>query len=179
VLEADVVAHKLLEPDQQAHDEVRGEFGDGLAGEDGSIDRAKLASIVFAEPAKLAKLNAIVHPRVEGIVFRQFEEWERQRVNDAAFVEAALLVEAGFVKNLDGLVVAFCRPEQQVERLLARGISEADARRRIAAQMPVEEKLRYATDTIDCSGTMQETRGQVKALAERLRKRITAETTRE
>jgi len=69
------------------------------------------------------------------------------------------------------MVVAFCRPEQQLERLLARGMSEADAKRRMAVQMPVEEKLRHATDKIDCSGTMEETRGQVQALAERLRGR--------
>ena len=71
-------------------------------------------------------------------------------------------------RQLDGLVVTWCRPEQQVERLAARGLSEDEARRRIAAQMPVEEKLRYATEKIDCSGTLEQTRKQVEALAARL-----------
>ena len=131
----------------------------------------KLAEVVFADPAKLVRLNQIIDPRVEETVFRQLEDWRRQGVRDAGFVVAALLVEARYGDKLDGMVVAFCRPEQQLERLLARGMSEADAKRRIAVQMPVEEKLRHATDKIDCSGTMEETRAQVQALAERLRGR--------
>jgi dephospho-CoA kinase len=90
-------------------------------------------------------LNAIVHPRVAEIVLRQFEEWQRSGTRDAAFVEAALIIESGIHEHLDGLVVAWCTPEQQLERLGARGLTEEEARRRIAAQMPVEEKLRYAT----------------------------------
>ena len=171
VMEADVLAHDVIEPGQPAHGEVLREFGTGLAGGNGRIDRGKLAAIVFADPTKLAKLNAMIHPRVEELVFRQFEEWKREGVEDAAFVEAALLVEAGYTKNLDGLVVVFCRPEQQIDRLLERGMSEADARRRIAAQLPVEEKLKHATEKIDCSWTMEETWAQVKALAGRLRNR--------
>jgi dephospho-CoA kinase len=170
VIEADRVAHKFLEPGQAAHNEVLQEFGVAIADANERIDRAKLAAIVFADPAKLAKLNAILHPRVEHFVFQQFTEWERQGIQDVAFVEAALLVEAGFTKSLDGLVVTFCKPEQQLERLLARGMSETEAKRRITAQMPVEEKLRYATETIDCSRTIEETRAQVEALGNRLRK---------
>ena len=169
VMEADVLAHGVIEPGQPAHDEVLREFGTGFADGSGRIDRGKLAAIVFPDPAKLAKLNAIIHPRVEELVFRQFEEWKREGVQDAAFVEAALLVEAGYTKNLDGLGVVFCRPEQQIERLLERGMSEVEARRRIAVQMPVEEKLKHATEKIDCSGTMEETWDQVKALAGKLR----------
>ena len=101
-------------------------------------------------------------------------EWKQSGVRDAAFVEAALLIEAGFVRNLDGLVVAWCRPEQQLERLKARGMSEQDAKRRIAAQLPMEEKLRLATSAIDCSGTMESTRAQVRTLAAKLRKSTSA-----
>ena len=170
VLEADVVAHLLIEPGQPAHEEVLREFGNGLAGVDGRIDRGKLAEIVFADSAKLVRLNKIIHPRVEEAVFRQFEDWQRQGVRDAGFVVAALLVEAGYAKNLDGMVVVFCRPKQQMERLRARGMSETDAKRRIAAQMPVAEKLRHATEKINCSGTMEETQGQVRMLAAKLRR---------
>jgi dephospho-CoA kinase len=170
VLEADVVAHRLIEPGQPAHDEVLREFGAELANATGRIDRAKLAAIVFADPPKLTRLNRIIHPRVEEIAFRQFEEWQRNGVRDAGFVEAALLVEAGIAQRLDGLVVAFCTPQQQLERLLSRGMSEVEAKRRLAAQLPVEEKLRFATETIDCSGTLQETRAQVRELAAKLRR---------
>src|SRR3974377_709105 len=76
VLEADLVAHKLMEPGQAAHDEILRGFGAGLAGAEVRIDRAKLAAIVFADPLKLTKLNRIIHPRVEEITLRQFAEWE-------------------------------------------------------------------------------------------------------
>lgn len=171
VLEADLVAHKLIEPGQPAHDEVLREFGAELADSAGRIDRAKLGAVVFADPAKLAKLNKMIHPRVEEIMLRQFEDWQRSGVRDAGFVEAALLVEAGMTEKLDGLVVAFCSTEQQLLRLRARGMSEVEAKRRLAAQMPAEEKLRHATEEIDCSGTLEETRAQVRALAAKLRKR--------
>ena len=170
VLDADPIGHKLLEPGQPEREEVLREFGADLAGADGRIDRARLGAIVFADPDRLAKLNAILHPRVEQILLKQYEEWERSGVRDAGFVEAALLVESGFVSHLDGLIVAWCEPEQQLERLKARGMSEVDAKRRILAQLPLEEKLLRATYSIDCSGTMESTRVQVRALAAQLRK---------
>ncbi len=170
VLDADSLAHKLIEPGQPAYAEVLQDFGQAVVAPDGHVDRAKLSAIVFADRARLDHLNAIVHPRVAEVVFRQFEEWQRNGTRDAAFVEAALLIESGIHKKLDGLVVAWCKPEQQLERLLARGLSEAEARRRIAAQLPVEEKLRLATEKIDCSGSLEETRRQVEALAAKVRR---------
>jgi dephospho-CoA kinase len=170
VLDADSLAHKLIEPGQPAYGEVLQEFGQAVIAPDGRVDRAKLSAVVFADRARLDRLNAIVHPRVAKVVFRQFEEWERGGTRDAAFVEAALLIESGIHKKLDGLVVAWCEPQQQLERLLARGLSEAEALRRIAAQLPVEEKLRLATEKIDCSGSLLETRRQVQALAIKLRR---------
>jgi dephospho-CoA kinase len=171
VLEADLVAHKLLDPGQPEHDEVLRELGAELADAQGKIDRAKLGSLVFADPGKLTKLNKIIHPGVEKAILHQLEEWQRNGVKDAGFVEAALLVEAGIALQLDGLVVAFCTTEQQLARLKARGMSEVEAKRRMAAQMPVEEKLKHATETIDCSGTLEETRAQVRTLAAKIRKR--------
>ena len=173
VLDADSLAHKFTEPGQPAYDEVLREFGPSIIDSDNRIHRAKLAAIVFADAAKLARLNAIVHPLVKTAVHRQFAEWSRDGARDAAFVEAALLVEAGYQKELDGLVITWCRPEQQLERLRARGFSDEDARRRIAAQMPVAEKLRYATERIDCSGSLEDTRKQVEALAIKLRTKNT------
>jgi dephospho-CoA kinase len=169
VLDADALAHKLIEPGQAAYADVIREFGAAIADAGGRIDRGKLGALVFADRAKLDRLNAIVHPRVRDAMLHQFDEWQRAGTRDAAFVEAALIVEAGFTKNLDGLVVAWCTPEQQLARLLARGLSEAEARRRIAAQLPVAEKLRQATEKIDCSHSIEETRRQVEALAARLR----------
>lgn len=170
VLDADSLAHQLIEPGKPAYDEVLREFGPSITDTQGRVDRARLAALVFADRAKLDRLNAIVHPRVAEVVFRQFDEWARRGTRDAAFVEAALLIESGIHKHLDGLVIAWCRPGQQLERLIARGLSESEARRRIAAQMPVEEKLRHATEKIDCSGSLEQTRQQVAVLATKLRR---------
>ena len=170
VLEADAVAHKLMEPGQPAYEQVVREFGPSILDAQQHVDRAKLASLVFADRAKLDRLNAIVHPLVAEIIERQFEQWAKDGVRDAGFVEAALIVEAGLHQKLDGLVVTYSPPKQQLERLRERGMSEEEARRRIAAQLPTAEKLRYATETIDCSGSLEETRRQVEMLASKLRR---------
>jgi dephospho-CoA kinase len=170
VLDADSLAHKLIQPGEPAYDEILRDFGASILDTDKRINRTKLAAIVFADPAKLARLNAILHPRVETVIHQQFADWSRNGTRDAAFVEAALLVEAGYHKNLDGLVVTWCRPEQQLERLRARGFTDEDIRRRIAAQLPAAEKLSFATEKIDCSGSLEDTRKQVEALATKLRR---------
>jgi len=174
VLDADSLAHKLIEPGQLAYDEVVQEFGKDVLATGGRVDRAKLSAIVFNDRAKLDRLNAIVHPRVAEVIFSQFEAWKRAGIRDAVFVEAALLVESGIHKSLDGLIVAWCTPQQQLERLVTRGLSEAEARRRIAAQLPVEGKLLLATEKIDFSGSLENTRRQVEALASKLRRAQTA-----
>jgi dephospho-CoA kinase len=174
VLDADSLAHKLIEPGQPAYDEVVRDFGQTVIAPGGRVDRAKLSAIVFNDRAKLDRLNAIVHPRVAEVIFSQFEAWRRAGVRDAVFVEAALIIESGIHKNLDGLIVAWCDPDQQLERLVDRGLSEAEARRRIAAQLPAEEKLLLATEKIDCSGSLEATRRQVEALASKLRLSQTA-----
>ncbi|HLZ51236.1 MAG TPA: dephospho-CoA kinase [Candidatus Acidoferrum sp.] len=170
VIDADELGHTLMEPGRPAFSEIVKEFGEGVIDGAGRIDRRKLGEMVFADRRKLEKLNAILHPRVEEEMSRQFAEWEKEGVRDAAFVEAALLVEAGYQKKLDGLVVAWCKPEQQIERLLARGMSREEALRRIAAQMPSQEKLAHATVKIDCSGSLEETRRQVEELAGKLKR---------
>ena len=104
VLDADSLAHKLIEPGQPAYDEVLREFGPSITDSQGRIDRTKLGAVVFADRTKLDRLNAIIHPRVSEVVFKQFDEWARQGTRDAAFVEAALIVESGIHKKLDGLV---------------------------------------------------------------------------
>jgi dephospho-CoA kinase len=169
VLDADRLGHQLIEPGAAAYDDVVREFGKEILRADNSIDRKKLGAIVFAHPQRLKKLNSILHPKIEAAMNLQFEKWKAEGISDPVFVEAALLVEAGMHKRLDGLVVVWCRPEDQVARLLARGMSEEEARHRIALQMPNEEKLKYATYKIDTSGTMQYTQEQVAALGKTLR----------
>ena len=169
VIEADRVAHQVMEPGQPAYNQVVSVFGDAILDSDKRINRSSLAAIVFNDHEKLTQLNGIIHPQVEQEMLRMFAELAQSGKHAAAFVEAALIFEAGLHKKLDGVVVAWCLPQQQLARLMERGLSEVEAGKRIAAQMPVAAKTALATAKIDCSGPLDETRRQVEALAERLR----------
>ena len=169
VLEADPIAHRLIEPGQPAYKEVLRECGAEVRAADGRIDRRKLAGIVFADPAKLDRLNRIVHPGVVAALDRELAELERTQPGAVAVVESALLIEAGYHERLDRLVVVWCEPEQQIERLRARGMTREQAEQRLAAQMPLDQKRRMADDEIDCSGSLEETRRQVERLVAKLK----------
>lgn len=169
IIEADLLAHEYLKPENPVSQEVIREFGPQILDASGAIGRAKLGEIVFGDPKKLARLNAITHPRVLREISHRLDELARPGGPAVAVVVAALHIEAGYHKNFDRLVVACCRSEQQLERLLQRGLSREQAEKRIASQMPIEEKRRLADDVIDCSGTLEETRRQTIALAAKLR----------
>jgi dephospho-CoA kinase len=181
LLEADKIAHRFIEPGGAAYDEVVREFGRGILTPDGRVDRPKLGAIVFAEPARLARLNAIVHPLVLAEQDRELAQIGLAEPHAIAVVEAALLIEAGYKRRLDYLVVTWCTTEQQLARLTqqgaGRGLTVKQARQRIAAQMPLEEKNRLADEVIDCSGSLEHTREQTTALFEKL-KRMEADQTR-
>ncbi len=168
VFDADAIAHELLEPGQAAYDAVVRAIGDGILGAGGAVDRGKLGAIVFADPAKRAALNAILHPRIRDISEDWFARLDGPGGPSIAFEDAALILEAGLRKYFDRVVVCWCRPEQQVERLKERGLSLDQAARRIAAQMPIDEKRRLADDVIDCSGSLEDTKRQVEALLAKL-----------
>jgi dephospho-CoA kinase len=169
VLEADPLAHELIEPGRPAFADIVREFGPGVQEPGGRIDRAKLGAIVFADREKLSRLDRIVHPRMFEELERRLAELARPGGPPVAVVEAALLVETGYDRELDRLIVVWCRPEQQRARLASRGLSPEQVESRIAAQMPVEEKRRRATDEIDNSGSLTETRLQVERLATKLK----------
>jgi dephospho-CoA kinase len=164
VLEADPMAHKMFEPAGPAYSDVVKEFGQGILAADRSVDRKRLGAIVFANPGKLSRLNQIVHPHVIAELERQYALLKRRDAKGIAVVEAALLAEADYAYSFDRFVVAWCRQEQQVQRLLSRGMTREQADQRIASQMPLEQKRRLATDEVDCSGSLESTRHQVTEL---------------
>jgi dephospho-CoA kinase len=172
VLEADRMAHEVMEPGQAAYSQVVAKFGDTILDANQRVNRGRLAAIVFADREKLNRLNAIIHPHVEQTILQKFADLEKTGTHTAAFIEAALIFEAGLHQKLDGVVVTWCLPEQQLARLIERGLNEAEARKRIAMQMPVAEKLALATEKIDCSGTLEDTRRQVEQLAAQLGRRV-------
>jgi dephospho-CoA kinase len=137
------------------------------------VDRSQLGAIVFADPKKLSKLNAIVHPLVFAAQDRELAAIEKAELHAIAVVEAALLIEAGYTDRLDTLIVTWCTPEQQLERLTMPGagreLTIEQARQRIAAQMPLEEKRRRANEVVDCSGSLAQTREQTVTLYAKLK----------
>ena len=174
VLNADQLAHRLMEPGQPAYNEVVREFGSEVVAPGGALDRRKLGDIVFRDAAKRELLNGIVHPRVIEAREEQLREMQKENPRGIAVIEAALLVENGYYKKLDRLVVCSSTPQQQIERLRARGLSEQEARQRIESQMGLAEKLKVADDVVDCSGTLEETLRQTDALVARLRQMAAA-----
>jgi dephospho-CoA kinase len=169
VLQADPLGHELLEPGQAAYEEVLREFGKDILDPGDKVDRKKLGAIVFGDPVKRAKLNWILHPKILEVIRQWFKRLDRPGGPEFAVLEAALIYEAGVHKELDRVVVCWCTPEQQMERLEARGLSKEDGQRRVAAQMPISEKKRLADEVVDCSGPFEDTERQVVLLIEKLK----------
>jgi len=165
VLDADRVGHELLAPAHPVHQSVVKRFGPEILQPDGKIDRGRLGTMVFSDPQKLSELNAIVHPPLIARLEELAAEIRSRQPQAVIVVDAALIYEAGMASRFAKILVAWCRPEQQVERLMAKtGLSRAEALRRVASQIPAEEKRRRADYVIDCSGSLDETRVQVQAL---------------
>jgi len=165
VIDADRVGHELLRASRATYHELLRGFGNEILGSTGEIDRRRLGAIVFADPAKLRDLNAILHPRIMARVEELAAEYHSESPGAVIVVDAALLFEAGIGGRFSKVLVVWCRPEQQIERLMAKtGLSRQEAEQRIGAQMPVEQKRRRADYEIDSSGSLESTRAQVEAL---------------
>jgi dephospho-CoA kinase len=162
IIDADRIGHEMLRPTGPANAEIVREFGSGILDARGEIDRQRLGRIVFSDTAKLGLLNRIVHPRIIARVEELAAQYHAEDPGSVIVVDAALIFEAGIGGRFAKVIVAWCRPEQQIERLMAKTrISRQEAEQRLAVQMPVEEKRRRADYVIDCSGSLEETRQQV------------------
>lgn len=169
VLNADTIGHELLEPAQEAYDEIVAVFDEDILDADGKVNRAKLGGVIFADAQKRARLNQILHPRILDIVQKWFAALDEPDGPEFAVVEAALIFEARYNQKLDKIIVCWCLPEQQMERLTLRGLSAEEAQQRIGAQMPLSDKRKLADEAIDCSGSIEETQRQVNQVAEKLK----------
>lgn len=169
VVDADLVAHQVMEPGRPAYDDVVAHFGREILGPDGGIDRTRLGAIVFADPKEREKLNSIVHPRVYEAQMNWMIEVYQRNPRVIAVIDAALMIETGSYRRFDKIVVVHCAPEIQLERLMHRNqMTREEALARISAQMPAAEKLKYADFNIDTSGSFEDTRRQVEALYQAL-----------
>jgi dephospho-CoA kinase len=171
VLDADQTAREAVSPGSAGLETVVKEFGVEVLNPDGTLNRQRLGTIIFADEEKRQKLNHILHPF---IIARQDEimrEWERDDPNGIGIIDAALMIESGGYRRFDKLIVVHCRPEVQLERLMLRnGLSREEAQARIDAQMPQAEKQRYADFLIDTSDGFESTRNRTIEVYNSLRK---------
>lgn len=159
VLDADLTAREVVEKGSPVLAELVEAFGDSILLADGSLDRKRLGSLVFGDKEKLASLNSIVHPPVIERQTEWLREIEAEDADAIAVIDAALMIESGNYKRFDKLIVVWCEPDIQFARLKNRDkLSDEEARRRIASQMPQDEKKKFADILIDTSGTPDETR---------------------
>lgn len=159
-IDADLVAHQVMQPGTPTAEAIIAEFGEEIRGEDDGIDRRKLGPIVFSDPAKLARLDEIAHPPTVAAIREQVKASQARVV----VIDAIKLYEAGLDHDCDDVWAVYCEPEKQLERLMARNhLDREEALRRIHAQPPQEEKTRRAGRVIDNSGSIEETERQVRA----------------
>jgi dephospho-CoA kinase len=182
LVQADRIAHSLMQPGEAVYNEVVRHFGREILNPDGSVNRAKLAEVAFGpatdaegqRASRIEELNRIVHP----VVIRSQDEWMHaislQDPQGVAIVEAALLLEAGVANHFDRLIVVTCGAEQRVARFAARQkidleTARKEVVRRMAAQLPDEEKIKAADYVIDNSGSLDQTREETHQVWEKLR----------
>ncbi|HEY1404315.1 MAG TPA: dephospho-CoA kinase [Pyrinomonadaceae bacterium] len=170
VLDADQTAREMVAPGSVGLRAIADAFGGEVLQPDGTLDRAKLGAIVFSDETKRARLNSILHP----LIIEAQDDWlrrcEAREPRGVGIVDAALMIETGSYKRFDKLIVVYCRPELQLERLVKRdGLTALEAERRISSQMPQAEKKRFADYLIDTSGGFDETRAQARAVYEHLK----------
>ena len=170
VLDADDTARAVVEPGSAALRDVVAAFGPEFLGTDGALDRSKLGSLVFADEDKRRLLNSILHPYIIAEQDERLREWETEDPSGIAVIDAALMIESGGYKRFDKLIVVHCRPEVQLERLISRNnLSRAEAEKRIAAQMPQEEKKKFADYLIDTSDGFEAARKRTEDVYGELR----------
>ena len=168
IVDADKLAHKAMEPDGSAYQAIVAEFGSRILRPDGTVNRAILGEIVFADAARLGRLEQIVHPAVFALT-RQILD---QTTASVVVLEAVKLLEAGAMVTLcDEVWVVTTRPEVQLRRLMEmRGMTEDQARQRMSMQSPQAAKINQADRVIDNSGTLDELYAQLDAIWEELKR---------
>lgn len=173
VIDADQIAREVVEPGTPGLIAVADYFGNTVLRPDGTLDREKLGAIVFADESARRKLNSLLHPLIIARQDELMRAYETQDRNGIAVIDAALMIESGGYQRLDKLIVVHCDPEIQLQRLMKRDRLPRDAaEKRIRAQMPQEEKMKYADFLVDTSGDFAHTRAQVQTVYAQL-KRLT------
>ena len=170
VLDADETAREVVASGSAGLAAVVDAFGRDVLQKDGTLNRRQLGTLVFADESKRLLLNSILHPYIIVRQDEQMHEWEREDPKGIAVIDAALMIESGGYKRFDKIVVVHCDPEIQLERVMSRSaITREEAQQRIDAQMPQEEKQKFADYLIDTSEGFAATRRRTGEVYEELR----------
>lgn len=170
VLDADKTAREVVEPNTKGWKLIVENFGESVLQSDKQIDRVKLGAIVFADEAKRHLLNSIVHPLVFESQNRWLEQKESENPQNIAIIDAALMIESGNYKRFEKLIVVWCQPEIQLQRLMLRNnLSEQEALKRIKAQMPQDDKKRFADYLIETSEGFEASKKQTIEIFNKLK----------
>ena len=175
IIDADLLAREVVEPGRPAWHEIVGEFGRDVVSPDGTLDRKKLGAIVFTDPERRKRLEAITHPAIRAAVQARLDELAARGFAGIVFYDAAILIEALGHKDVERMVVVITDEATQAARLRGRdGTDDAEGRRRIASQMPLAEKAKLADYVIDNSGDREATAEQVRRVFAALMGELTA-----
>ena len=169
VIDWDELAREVVRPGSKAWKEIVDVFGKDILNADLSLNRQKLANIVFTDKEKLRKLNQIVHPEVFREDQRITEEINKRDPNAIIVKDIPLLIESGLPIVVDKMIVVWASEETQLRRLEEKGMSLEDAKNRMRSQLPLKEKIRYADFIIDNNGSLEETKKQVEQIYASLR----------
>ena len=171
LLDADRTAREVVEPGSPGLRAIAESFGDDVIREDGTLDRERLGSMIFASEEKRALLNSILHPYIISRQDAFLREWEATDPKGIGVVDAALMIESGGYKRFDKLIVVHCAPGKQLQRVMARNnLSREEAEQRIQAQMAQEEKKQFADYLIDTSEGFEATRKRTEEVFRELKK---------
>jgi dephospho-CoA kinase len=171
VLDADQAAREVVARGSAGLSAVVGAFGEGVLQKDGTLDRQQLGALIFADPSKRQLLNSLLHPYIIALQDQQLREWEASDPEGIAVVDAALMIESGSFKRFDRLIVVHCRPEVQIERLMARdNLTREEAQKRIDAQLSQEAKQKFADFLIDTTDGFESARQRTAEVYEELRR---------
>jgi dephospho-CoA kinase len=163
VIDADALVREVQEPGSLAIDEIVEAFGPGIVRQGGELDREKLGALVFRDPEARKRLEAIVHPRVRALMARRIQEAQASGAT-LIVLDIPLLFEGGR-RGFETTILVYAPEALQIERQVARnGYGRDEALRRVRAQMPIEEKRKLADFVVDNSGSLEETRRQVREL---------------
>ena len=170
LLDADVISRSLVEPEQPAWQEIIDLFGKGVLRDDRTLDRGKIADIVFNDPKKKEALDAILHPRVMAEEHALYREITKKEPDALVIIDAALLIESGNYRKVDKVIVIACDEETQIKRIMAeKSFWREDAERRLRQQMPLEEKIKFADYVIQNDSGLPELKEKVVELFSQLK----------